>query len=155
MIELTQEMAEAINNAFADGTPCLMGTASAQGLPDISYRGSVMVFDKEHLAYWERAKNIAVHNIESNPNVEIMYRNRDKGLGWRFWGRATVYASGPIRDEIMNRTVEAELRRDPERKGFGVLIEVDIVTDSGGEVLQERTPGAGAVLRGAPRPASA
>jgi general stress protein 26 len=155
MIELTQQMAEAVNNAMADGTPCLMGTASAQGLPDISYRGSVMIFDGQHLAYWERARNIAVHNLESNPKVEILYRNREKGLGWRFWGRATVYETGAVRDEIMSRTVEIELSRDPERKGFGVLIEVDIVTDSGGEVLQERTPGAGAVLRGIPRPASA
>jgi predicted pyridoxine 5'-phosphate oxidase superfamily flavin-nucleotide-binding protein len=155
MIDLSDEMANAINHALADGTPCLMGTASAQGLPDISYRGSVMVFDREHLAYWERAKNIAVHNIESNPNVEILYRNRDRGLSWRFWGRATVYEMGPIRDQIMARTVEAELQRDPERKGFGVLIEVDIVTDGAGQVLQERTPGAGAVLRAAPRPASA
>jgi hypothetical protein len=155
MIELTAEMAEAIDNALADGAPCLMGTASPEGLPDISYRGSVMVFDKEHLAFWERAKNIAVHNMEGNPHVEIMYRNRQKGLSWRFWGRASIHETGPVREQIMSRTVQAELDHDPERMGYGVLIEVDIVTDGRGDVIQERTPGAGEVLRGSPRPASA
>jgi uncharacterized protein len=138
MIELTDEMADAVNNALQDGTPCLMGTATKDGVPDISYRGSVMVFDKQHLAYWERAKNIAIYNLQENPNIEILYRNRDRGLSWRFWGRATIYETGSIREEIMGRTVQHELDRDPERKGFGVLIEVDKVTDGGGKPLQTR-----------------
>ena len=138
MIQLTDEMAQAVNNALADGTACLMGTASKSGMPNISYRGSVMVFDTQHLAYWERAKNIAIHNLEENPQLEIFYRNRDKGLSWRFYGRATIHETGDLRDQIMNRTVQRELDSDPERKGFGVLIEVDRVLDGRGNPLQER-----------------
>jgi hypothetical protein len=37
----------------------------------------------------------------------------------------------------MGRTVQRELDRDPERKGFGVLITVEKVTDTGGRPLQE------------------
>jgi len=138
MIQLTDEMAQAVNNALADGTACLMGTASKSGMPNISYRGSVMVFDTQHLAYWERAKNIAIHNLEENPQLEIFYRNREKGLSWRFYGRATIHETGDLRDQIMNRTVQRELGSDPERKGFGVLIEVDRVLDGRGNPLQER-----------------
>jgi uncharacterized protein len=138
MIELSEEMAEAVNKALADGTPCLMGTASKAGMPNVSYRGSVMVFDKEHLAYWERAKNIAIHNLEENPQIEILYRNRDKGLSWRFYGRAEILETGPVREQIMNRTVQRELDSDPERAGFGVLITVDQVTDGRGNPLQTR-----------------
>ena len=138
MIELTDEMAQAVGNALADGTPCLMGTASKSGMPNVSYRGSVMVFDSEHLAYWERAKNIAIHNLEENPQVEILYRNRDRGLSWRFYGRAEIHESDAIREQIMSRTVQAELDRDPERNGFGVLIAVDKVTDGQGRPLQQR-----------------
>lgn len=138
MIELTDEMAQAIDNALADGTPCLMGTASKDGMPNISYRGSVMVFDREHLAFWERAKNIALHNLEENPQVEILYRNRDKGLSWRFYGRAEILQTGAVREHIMSRTVERELQSDPERKGYGVLITVDTVLNGRGEPLQQR-----------------
>jgi uncharacterized protein len=138
MIELSDEMAQAVNNALADGTPCLMGTASKSGMPNISFRGSVMVFDKEHLAYWERAKNIAIHNLEENPQIEILYRNRDKGLSWRFYGRAEILQAGPVREQIMQRTVQRELDSDLERAGFGVLITVDSVTDGRGTPLQTR-----------------
>jgi uncharacterized protein len=138
MIELTDEMAQLINNALEEGFPCLMGTATKDGVPDISYRGSVMVFDKQHLAYWERAMNIAIRNLRENPNIEILYRGRERGVGWRFWGKAAIHENGPIREQIMSRTVQHELDRDPERKGFGVLITVDTVADTGGRPLQTR-----------------
>lgn len=138
MIEMTDEMAQAVNSALADGTPCIVGTASGSGMPNISYRGSVMVFDKQHLAFWERAKNIALRNLAENPQIEVFYRNRDKGLAWRFYGRASILQSGDVREQIMHRTVERELASDPERQGFGVLIEVDLVANGRGEPLQER-----------------
>jgi len=138
MIDLTDEMAQAINNALADATPCIIGTASAGGMPNVSYRGSVMVFDNDHLAFWERAKNISIHNLQDNPQIEIFYRNRDKGLAWRFYGRVSIHETGELREQIMSRTVERELASDPERKGFGVLIQVDKVMDGRGQPLQER-----------------
>jgi predicted pyridoxine 5'-phosphate oxidase superfamily flavin-nucleotide-binding protein len=137
MIELNDEMARLVDNALADGVPCMMGTASKSGMPNISFRGSVMVFDKQHLAYWERAMNIAIRNLEENPQIEILYRGHERGIGWRFYGRAEILRSGPVRDQIMGRTVQRELDRDPERKGFGVLITVDAVTDTGGRPLQQ------------------
>jgi predicted pyridoxine 5'-phosphate oxidase superfamily flavin-nucleotide-binding protein len=90
MIELTDEMAKLVDNALEDGVPCMMGTASKAGMPNISFRGSVMVFDKQHLAYWERALNIAIQNLEENPQIEILYRGRERGVGWRFYGRAEI-----------------------------------------------------------------
>ncbi len=45
---------EAIDGALANGTPCVVATASARGEPNISLRGSMMVFDADHLAYWDR-----------------------------------------------------------------------------------------------------
>jgi predicted pyridoxine 5'-phosphate oxidase superfamily flavin-nucleotide-binding protein len=136
MIDLTDEMAKLVDNALQDGVPCMMGTASKDGMPNISFRGSVMVFDKQHLAYWERAHNIAIHNLEENPKIEILYRGRERGVGWRFYGTAEIFRTGQVREAIMNRTVQHELDRDPDRKGFGVLITVEQVTDTGGRPLQ-------------------
>jgi hypothetical protein len=45
MIHLTAEMSDLINNALANGTPCILATASSSGQPTMSYRGSFMVFD--------------------------------------------------------------------------------------------------------------
>ena len=59
-------------------------------------------------------------------------------IRWRFYGTAVVYESGPIREEVMSRTVEAELERDPERLGVAVLIKVNKIAELAGNVLQER-----------------
>ena len=55
MIDMTDEMKNLLNNALADRMTCLVGTASKDGRPQISPKGSVMVFDKGTLAYWERS----------------------------------------------------------------------------------------------------
>jgi hypothetical protein len=51
MIKLTQEMRERLDNALTNRTPCILATASATGEPSLGYKGSMMVFDDEHLAY--------------------------------------------------------------------------------------------------------
>jgi hypothetical protein len=101
-------------------------------------KGSVLVFDRETLAYWERAKRSALDNVAENPNVVIFYRNPEKRINWRFHGTATVYESGAIRDNVMQRTIPAELDRDPDRQGAAVLVRLDRITELSGNVLQRR-----------------
>lgn len=138
MINLSDEMRELIDRNLADGVPCILGTASADGRPQISMKGSVLVFDRQTLAYWERSKRSALDNVAQNPQVVIFYRNPEKRVNWRFHGTATVYETGAIRDNVMARTVKAELDRDPERQGVAVLVRVDRITQLNGTVVQER-----------------
>ena len=119
MIEMTDEMKELLGNALADRMACLVGTATKDGRPQISPKGSVMVFDKDTLAYWERALRSALDNVAENPQVVIYYNNPENRVRWRFYGAATVHESGPIRDEVMSRTVQAELRQRPGAEGGG------------------------------------
>ena len=140
-IEMTGEIGDLINNALADGVPCMVGTASKDGDPQISMKGSVIVYDDGNLAYWERAKRSALDNVRDNPKVVIFYRNPAKRTNWRFHGTATVLESGEVRDEIMSRTPQAELDRDPERQGAAILVKVASITDLAGNVL--RRPGRG------------
>jgi hypothetical protein len=74
-IALTDEMTRALDGALTDHNPCLVATASGAGVPDASYRGSVLVFDSEHLAFWERAKGETLRNIQENPHICVLYRN--------------------------------------------------------------------------------
>jgi predicted pyridoxine 5'-phosphate oxidase superfamily flavin-nucleotide-binding protein len=133
MIQLTQQMRDLIDPALAKGTPCLVATASKDGIPNIGYKGSVMVFDDDSLAYWERTYQGTLHNVEENPNVMILFRDPATRAAWRFLGKGTVHKTGALRDQVMNRTVQAELDRDPERKGFAVIVKVDKVLPLGGQ----------------------
>ena len=141
MIELTDEMKDLFDSALADRMSCLVGTATKDGRPQISPKGSVMVFDKESLAYWERSLRSSLDNVAENPHVVVYYSNPEKRIRWRFYGTAKVYDSGPIRDEVMGRTVQAELDRDPERKGVAVVVRVDLINELSGKVLQQRDQG--------------
>jgi predicted pyridoxine 5'-phosphate oxidase superfamily flavin-nucleotide-binding protein len=132
-------MGELINNALAEGCPCLIATASKDAVPELGYKGSMMVFDKESLAFWERTFQTTIRNIQENPRVMVLYRNAAKGgAAWRFLGTATVYKDGAIREQVMSRTVQAELDKDPERKGYAVVIRVDKIFGIGPKLLMER-----------------
>lgn len=137
MIELTDEMKECIDNAVADGYPCVVATASRDGRPDVTFKGSMMVFDRESLAFWERSHGTTLANLEENPYVMVLYRNPVKRLAWRFFGVAKLYREGELRQQVMDRTIQLELDRDPERKGVAVIIRVDQVR-VGTQIVQQR-----------------
>lgn len=136
-IRLTEEMRETIGTALADGLPVMVASSSKAGIPDIVFKGSTMVWDEEHLAFWERSHGQTLRNLEENPNICLLYRNPARRLVWKFFGHAELHRDDALRQQIMGRTVEAELARDPERKGIGVLIRVDKVLQ-GPTVLMQR-----------------
>jgi hypothetical protein len=138
-IELTHEIREAFATALTDRAPVLVASAGAGGVPDIAYKGSIMAWDDEHIAFWERAHGQTLRNLQENPHVCLLYSNFTTRSFWKFFGVATLYPAGELRDEIMAKTVEAELQRDPERKGIAVLIRVDRVIQAG-KVTMEREP---------------
>ena len=137
-IKYEEEIRQRVDTAMANSTTCLLATASAAAEPGIGFKGSMMVFDDGHLAYWERTRRGRLEHIEENPKVMVYYADPRARVHWRFHGVATVYKSGPIREQIMARTIQAELDRDPERKGYGVLIRVDKITNLAGQALQQR-----------------
>ena len=138
MIALTDQMREMIDNALATGSPCILATAAADGEPDIGYKGSMMVFDNESLAYWERTRRQHLKNVQENSRVVVLFRDPKTRVNFRFHGVATVHQDGAIREQVMSRTVKDEIDKDPERKGAAVVIRVSKVTNLAGQVLQSR-----------------
>lgn len=138
MIAIIDQMKELVDNALANGSPCILATVSGDGEPDIGYKGSMMVFDNESLAYWERTRRQHLKNVKENPHVIVLFRDAKTKAAWRFHGTATVHEDGAIREQVMARTVKEELDKDPERKGAAVVIRLDKITNMGGQVLQSR-----------------
>ena len=137
-IELTPEMKALIDNAFAEKCPCLLGTASKEGEPNISFKGSMMAFSSHELAFWERSKKGSFAQLKDNPKVVVLYRNQVAGKAWRFYGTVTVFTEGSIRDQVMARTIQAELDKDPECAGAAIIIDISRITSLGGEAIQEK-----------------
>ena len=138
MIKLTDEMKEHIDNAHSYDIPMIIATASASGEPNMSFRGSFMAFDDEHLAFWDRTQQTGLSHIEENPQVLAMLIDFDKGVRFKFFGTAEVHRDDDIREQVMARVVQHEIDRDPDRVGYAIVIRVDRITSLSGNIIQSR-----------------
>ena len=142
MARIPKALHEHINTAFPVNV-CLVATVLSNGFAQVTPRGSTMVFDDEHLALWERGRGTTNAALEDGSKVTVFFRKPQlresgmlpKGGIARFYGTATLHKSGPIYDEIWARLIQPEKDRDPEKKGFGVLIKVERAEDLGGASL--------------------
>ncbi len=68
---ISEKVRKLVDNAWGDGYCCLLATAGPDG-PNISPKGSMLVYDDNHLAYWERSKKQALANLgPQGPRVRL------------------------------------------------------------------------------------
>lgn len=58
-----------------------------------------------------------------------------KGGIARFYGTARLFRSGPVYEPVWTRLIQPEKDRDPDKKGFTVLIEVERAEELDGTPL--------------------
>ena len=156
MAAIPKVLHEHIDTAFP-AYVCLVGTVLPNGYAQITPRGSTMVYDDEHFALWERGKgstNASLRTEPRSPSISASRRCASRGCCRRAASRAStasakIHKSGPIYEEIWQRLVQPEKDRDPEKKGFGVLIKVERAEDSGrsaaDDLMMPQTTGGAAI----------
>jgi len=126
-IDLTGEIAEHVNGALMAGNPIILASVDPEGRPRLSFRGSTQVFSKDQLGFWARnAEGSTLEAIRRNPHVALMYRHPGQRVFLQFAGHARV-AEGDERERVYSSAPEFEQKADPERKGVGVVIDLDRV----------------------------
>ena len=142
MAVIPKALHEHINTAFPANV-CLVATVLPNGFAQVTPRGSTMVYDDDHLALWERGKGSTTGNLRDKTKVTVFFRKpqlRESGLlpkGGiaRFYGEAQIQKSGPAYEEVWRRLVQPEKDRDPDKKGYAVLIRVERAEDLDGQPL--------------------
>ena len=130
MAKIPSVLWDAINTAFPDHV-MLLGTPMPDGYVQISPRGSVVVYDEETLGFWARGHGTTHDNMKDGDKVTLFIRHREirqflpKGGIARFYGTVTVYKDGPVREAIWEKMIEAERERDPDKKGYAVLVAIE------------------------------
>ena len=132
MAKIPKVLHEHINTAFPVNV-CLLATVLPNGYAQVTPRGSTMVFDDDHLAIWERGRGTTNENLQDGTKMTIFFRKPQlrevgllpKGGIVRFYGTATIHKSGPVYEQIWERMIQPEKDRDPDKKGFGVLIAIE------------------------------
>jgi uncharacterized protein len=143
MAVIPKALHEHINTAFPANV-CLVATVLPDGFAQVTPRGSTMVYDDDHLALWERGKGSTTGNLRDKTKVTFFFRKpqlRESGLlpkGGiaRFYGEAQIQKSGPAYEEVWRRLVQPEKDRDPDKKGFAVLIKIERAEDLDGQPLK-------------------
>lgn len=129
-IDLAQ-FSEIVDNARTDGergqSTGVVATSN-DGQPDVALKGSLMVWDGDHLAWWERGRAETEAAVRSNPKVAVMVRNptRDKRT-IRFYGEAQIVDDAELRERIWERVIQVEKDTDPDKNGVAVIVRVDRV----------------------------
>jgi len=129
-IDLLQ-FSEIVDNARTDGergqNTGVVATAN-DGRPDVALKGSLMVLDADHLAWWERSRAETEAAVRANPHAAVMVRNivRDRRT-LRFYGEARIVDDPALRARIWERVVQVEKDTDPEKNGVAVLVRIDRV----------------------------
>ena len=141
MIHMTAEMSDLVNHARQNGTPCILASASTDGVPNAGYRGTMMVFDEGSLAYRERSELSPLEHIEENPKAIVLYYDPAQQKGWKFRCTTSIHREGPVFERVMDRLAGLGLIQGPETTGVAVVLQVDQILTQFGELLQERVPG--------------
>ena len=142
MAKIPLKLQDHINKAFPKNV-ILVGTTLDDGFAQISPRGSVIVYDEETLAFWDRGKGRIHDTVKNGSKITFYYRNTDlredgtlpKGGIARFYGTAELILEGTVWDNVYERMVEPERERDPEKLGSAVLVKVERAEDLTGSEL--------------------
>lgn len=129
MVKIPENLHHAINTESPERT-CVIGTIGVDGFAQLSPRGSIMVFDDEHLALWERGGDRS-----DGTKISIYFRCREAlkstvpGGVVKFFGITQAHRSGPVYEKVWERLVPTEKNGDPEKKGYAILILVTRAED--------------------------
>lgn len=140
-LDLTGDIATAVDGAVERGPSFVLGYTGDDGTAVLSFRGSLKVHSAHQLELWSRKRDEGlVEAVAERPQVSLLYYSTDtpgpKYLSIR--GRARV--AEELNDRVYDGMVPAEQAQDPERKGVALIIDVDSVQGFGDEggFLQER-----------------
>ncbi|HEY5411615.1 MAG TPA: hypothetical protein VIJ94_12915 [Caulobacteraceae bacterium] len=133
-----------INSAFPAHV-CQVGSVLPDGYAQISPRGSVQVHDDDHISLWERGRGSTTGATENGSKLTVYYSNYDlmssgvlpiAGIA-RLYGKAEIHKSGPVYDAVWERLIQPEKDRDPDKKGWAVLIKIEKAEDLLGQPITD------------------
>ena len=108
---------------------CYVATATNDGVPNVSPKGSIMVVDEDHLAFADIMSPGSRANLEQNKGVAIFVCKPEKFQGFQFKGTAELSKEGPIFDQL-----EAAVKKKGVKQPIqnAVKIKVEEVRKLGG-----------------------
>jgi len=122
MAGIPKEVQEFVKNKMA-----WLATASPDGVPNTTPKGTVQVIDDEHIIFADLFSLKTRDNLQKNPKVAVTVVDLEKYKGFQFKGSAQLVDSGPMFDQMVEQLKKAPMQL-PHPK-YVVIITVDSVFD--------------------------
>jgi predicted pyridoxine 5'-phosphate oxidase superfamily flavin-nucleotide-binding protein len=121
MAKLTEE----VKTMIAEIRPGIIATASKDGKPNVSAKGSFRVLDDDHVIFADINSPRTIANLKENPNVSVLVIHPKTLRGCRIWGKGEIINSGPLFDQLNTEFIGKGLKVN-----HVVKIKVDKVQES-------------------------
>jgi len=91
-----------IKNLLSQQKLGYVATVSPDNTPNLSPKGTISVWDDEHLVFADIKSPNTIANLEKNPSLEINVVDPITRKGYRFKGTGTILSSGQEYDKIIS-----------------------------------------------------
>ena len=142
-LKLSAALKEVVDKALERGRMMSVAYVSADGRPELSFRGSVQAYSDTQLAIWVRNPQggIVAAVRAGKTHIALLYGEirPDAKTFLSFRGRGRIETSGEVRRAVYDHSPELERNLDKDRGGVPLLIDLDSVDGFfGGAVLKMR-----------------
>ncbi len=96
MSKMTQEMKDLVA-----AQQCFIATVNQDGTPEVGPKRSTRVLDDDHLAFNEVTGGATWANVSRGSKVAVAVVDRDKRVGFRFFGSPEIVTAGPVFDQAI------------------------------------------------------
>jgi len=112
---------------FFPGKMAWVATATREGVPNVTPKGTVKVLDDQHVVFADLFSLKTRQNLEQNPKVAVTVIDPSTHKGYQVKGTAELLSSGPLYDQ-MAADLKGALATLPVPK-YVVKISVESVYD--------------------------
>jgi|SRR6266568_2654163 len=116
---ITPDMRAVIQSAHL----CFAATVTPDGRPNLSPKGTIRVWDDDHIFFLDIASPGTRANLQSNPLIEVNVVEQLSRRGYRFFGRAKLHRGDDVYRQATKRIYGEEGDKYPVEAV--VLIEVE------------------------------
>ena len=85
---------------FFPGKMGWVATATPEGVPNVTPKGTIRVLDDEHVVFADLFSLKTRQNLEQNPKVAVTVVDASSHKGYQIKGTAELISSGPLFEQV-------------------------------------------------------
>jgi hypothetical protein len=126
---MTAKLTADMKRVVSEQRLAYVATVCPDGTPNVSPKGTIAVWDDDHLVFADIRSPGTIANLKKNPAVELNVVDPFARKGYRFKGTGKVIVDGELFEEVMSfyrgRWVDTAKSKESRIRGF-VLVRVEI-----------------------------